>query len=503
MKPTRLLRYDQERGKVLLCTSAPSDASYAALSHCWGSVQPLTLNSSTKHQLEEGLPLEAFPQTFKDAFWLIQQLKIPYIWIDSLCIVQDDNDDWVHESARMCDVYGNAYLTIAAMRASNCSEGFLGPIEGPEYTYIPFNQDGIDGNISIFPLPLSRVGPWSGIVDLEEEPLSKRAWALQERYLSPRTLHFACTQMYFECRSDFHAQDHHFKHKDTEPDFKIHRRVTAKDNEKPTDAWRNIVRRYTERYLTVESDKLPAIAGLAARVLFERSLRDGPTDEYLAGLWRDNLLSDLIWNIDDQSKTRGDSTSYTAPTWSWASVSHPVFFLAEVIQNLALVKDAKVDLESPENPFGRVTGGWVHLSSIKIHPDEVEDDGDLYFREGDARFRVSPIMDSSRFNLPAVRLVDYVNKKSELVAVPLTLHSELVEPEYEDDDPVAGAYFLILISSTSRQGPIDGLPCYRRIGLGISWKERMDGNDVDARRRLRDRCLEAMEQGTLEDIIIV
>ena len=123
-KPSRLLNYDWDRGIIYSCSSFPSDIKYAAPSHCWGSVQPLTLNTHTKHHLEEGLPLDAFPKTFQDAFRVIQQLAIPYIWIDSLCIVQDDHDDWVHESARMCDVYGNAHLTIAADRARNCSEGF-------------------------------------------------------------------------------------------------------------------------------------------------------------------------------------------------------------------------------------------------------------------------------------------------------------------------------------------------------------------------------------------
>jgi hypothetical protein len=401
----------------------------------------------------------------------------------------------------MCDVYGNAYLTIAATRAKDCSEGFLGQREGPEYTYIPFNADEIYGNVAIFPMPLSRVNPWSGIIDMEEEPLSKRAWALQERYLAPRTLHFASTQMYFECGSHFYAQDRHLQHKDSKQDFKIHRRETVKDNANPTDAWEDIVRRYTERYLTVESDKLPAIGGLAARVFLERGINDNPGDEYLAGLWRKGLLSDLVWQIFTEDAKRSTPTIYTAPSWSWASVNEPVAFQGDHdTQSLAVVKGARVDLENSESPFGKVTGGWVHLCGIKLHPCDADNQGDLYFCEGDARFRVSAHMDSSRFNLPEVRVTD---KRSELVAVPLMLNSELVDPAHEDDDPVPGAHFLILVSSTSGQGPIDGLPCFRRVGVGYSFKEVLDGNDVDARRRLRDRCMEAMEQGNLEDIIIV
>lgn len=503
-KPSRLLHYDQSKGKVSLCTSFPSDIRYAALSHCWGSVQPLTLNTSTKHELTQGLPLKAFPQTFQDAFWVIQQLNILYIWIDSLCIIQDSNDDWVHESARMCDIYGNAFLTIAATRARNCSEGFLGPRKGPEYTNIPFHLNGIYGNVAIFPMHLSRVNPWNGIIGLEDEPLSKRAWALQERYLPPRTLHFSSTQMYFECRSEFYPQDRHLEHNSSKMDFKIHRRATAKDNN-PADPWYNIVQRYTERYLTVESDKLPAIGGLAERVFLERGLNNGPGDEYVAGLWRNNLLSDLIWQTFVEDIKRSTPTSYTAPSWSWASVNEPVAFMGDQdIQNLSVLKDAKVDLEDSESPFGKVTGGWVHLSGIKLHPCEVEDKyNNLYFGEGDARFRVSANMDSTRFDMPEVRLADYVDKKSELVAVPLSLYSEVIEPDYDIDDPVPGAHFLLLMSSTSGKGPIEGLPCFRRVGFGSSTRVGPDVEDVDGRRWLRGRCMEAMEQGNLEDIIIV
>ncbi|KAJ4011012.1 hypothetical protein NW752_007450 [Fusarium irregulare] len=359
-------------------------------------------------------------------------------------------------------------------------------------------------------MPLSRVNPWSSIIELEEEPLSKRAWVLQERYLATRTLHIASTQMYFECRSGFYPQNRHMRHKDSQEDFKIHRRDTAQGNAKPTDAWKDIVRRYANRSLTVESDKLTAIGGLAARVFLERGLTNSPGEEYLAGLWRKDLLWDLVWQTWTGDLKRSTPTSYTAPSWSWASINGPIAFLESQsihrpsdIQSLALMKGAKVDLESSESPFGRVTSGWVHLSGIKIYPCDVEEDGDLWFREGDGRFRLHTDMDPSRFGLPEVHLADYMDKKSELVVVPLTLHYELVGADYKDEDPAPGAYFLILISSTSGGGLTDGLLCFRRVGVGTSYMEELRGNDNNARRRLQNRCMEAMVQGTLEDIIIV
>ncbi|KAI1052698.1 hypothetical protein LB507_009800 [Fusarium sp. FIESC RH6] len=507
MKPSRLLQHDESRGKVFLCTSFPPDIKYAALSHCWGSVQPLILSTGNKHQLEDGLPLEAFPKTFQDALWVVQQLEIPYIWIDSLCIVQDDHDDWVHESARMCDVYGNAYLTIAATRARTCSEGFLGPREGPDYTYVPFNWSGMSGNVAIFPMPINRIDPHGGIVDLEEEPLSKRAWVLQERYLSPRTIHFASTQMYFECRSAFYPQDRHLQHKDSKQDFKIHRRETARDNVSPEDAWDMIVMRYTERYLTVDSDKLPAIEGLAARVFLERGLHSSPREEYLAGLWRKDLLSGLAWQAFPGDGKRSTPTTYTAPSWSWASVNGPVAFMGDQdTQSFAVIKEAEVDLENSESPFGRVTGGWVHLSGVKLHPyklEQLDDVASLYFREGDGCFRINTRWDPPRCDLPEIRLADYEDRESDLFAVPLMLQQKVVDKVYNRDYGVPGANFLILISSTSVPSPVNGLPCFRRVGLGMGHDDEEEENNAGAREGLRDRCLEAIEQETLEDFIII
>ena len=176
-------------------------------------------------------------------------------------------------------------------------------------------------------------------------------------------------------------------------------------------------------------------------------------------------------------------------------------------QSLAAVRDAKVDLETPANPFGRVTSVWVHLSGVKLHLYKFDCDDDypsLHFREGDGYIRLNTRMDPSRFKLPEVCLADYEGRESDLLAVPLMLQQKMVDKAYNRDYGVPGANFLILISSTSIPSPVNGIPCYRRVGLGMGHdNEEDDENNADARERLRDSCLEAMEQGTLEDFIIV
>jgi hypothetical protein len=363
--PTRLLRYDETTQTAVLCSSVPEDTTYAALSHCWGSVQPLTLTTNTAQQLCNGMSIEAFPRTFQDAFWVTRKLNIPYLWIDSLCIVQVSNDDWVRESARMCDVYGNAHLTIAATKSKDSSEGFLRPRSESFYTEIPFLGGEVPGNVSIFPMPNSHVEAPYRILDLDEDPLSTRAWAFQERYLSPRTLHFAHAQMYFECESGFQAQEGYTTPTNHPRPFNIPKREGRDQDERQIRVdWNFMVTRYTQRFITMESDRLPALGGLAARLSLEFA-QQGSNSEYLAGLWKDNLFCDLCWFVLDQHPKRKDPTTYSAPSWSWVSMNYPVHYhYHDESENLAFLREAKVNLENDVSPFGRVTGGWIRLSAI-------------------------------------------------------------------------------------------------------------------------------------------
>lgn len=97
--------------------------SYICLSHCWGDFQPIRTTTTNIEDHKKSIPWQFLPQTFQDAIDLTRFLSIRYLWIDSLCIIQDDRDDWAKESAAMASVYGNSYLTISATAAANCSKG--------------------------------------------------------------------------------------------------------------------------------------------------------------------------------------------------------------------------------------------------------------------------------------------------------------------------------------------------------------------------------------------
>jgi hypothetical protein len=111
----------------LVENSADSKGQYIALSYCWGKVLAYTTTSRNleRHKEDRGIRYIQLPQTLRDAIFLTRYLGIRYLWVDCLCIVQDDNADWEREASRMADVYSNAYLTLRATRASHCGEGFL------------------------------------------------------------------------------------------------------------------------------------------------------------------------------------------------------------------------------------------------------------------------------------------------------------------------------------------------------------------------------------------
>ncbi|KAK0627527.1 heterokaryon incompatibility protein-domain-containing protein [Immersiella caudata] len=347
--PTRLIHVGTAtRDPRLYLTQPHEEVRYAALSHCWGGIAPIrTLNSNIEDHFL-GLPLSSLPRTFADAIAVTRAVGLQFLWIDSLCIIQNDHGDWEREAARMAHVYAGAWVTISADAATNAEEGFLGPPSRavPGYKTIPVvvPADG-DKSASEIVVHVRKRGflaeelPfhfWSG----PGEPYSKRAsgrsklstrgWVFQERLLSPRTVHFSQHEMAWECRSVCDCECSatsartlrttsvvkHFLDPSEE--------VVLGGKEVPSGraTWRrDIVPAYTRLDLTVETDRLPALAGLAEAV----GERTRERTQYLAGLWRHSLEIDLLWRTEESGKSHRLPEG-SAPSWSWASVTGPVYY---------------------------------------------------------------------------------------------------------------------------------------------------------------------------------
>lgn len=180
-------------------TNREDSEGYIVLSHCWGAPTDedkekfCTTPENYLHRVENGVSYNDLPKTFQDAVRVTRELRKEYLWIDSLCIIQGDEEDWQNEAGRMENVFASAYCTIAASSAPNWEDGFLGRNLGSQYIQI---QD-ISGRRVYVCDDIDDIDDFNKGVD--EGPLNKRAWVLQERVLSRRTIHFSAKQTYWEC----------------------------------------------------------------------------------------------------------------------------------------------------------------------------------------------------------------------------------------------------------------------------------------------------------------
>lgn len=195
---------DKNPDLLKLVSGRPDIGDYIALSHCWGEAQDDGVPSycTTKENItarQAGFKVADLPLTFRDAVKVTRELKLQYLWIDSLCITQGKDGDWEQESKRMQDVYTSAYCTVAATSAVDSNSGFLKRSTSSEYVCI---RNGFFGR---------KVYVCTGIADFDREvekaQLNTRAWVLQERLLSCRTIHFGTDQIYWECGYGVYCED--------------------------------------------------------------------------------------------------------------------------------------------------------------------------------------------------------------------------------------------------------------------------------------------------------
>lgn len=226
-------------------------------------------------------------------------------------------------------------------------------------TYVEFerpSEDGSKGRLLVFQQKLSEIFD-SRDVEMPDEPLTKRAWAFQERTFSQRTIFFGKDQLCFECNNMFDTEDgicHQSRHRD------IYRKLeaTAYTATLNLKLWYGLLEEYTSRQLSRWSDKLPALAGLA------RIFRQRIGGEYVAGLWSIDLMQGLFWEHNNDRPAGLKPSS--APSWSWASYDGKIRCIGLYEgHDLAQLLDYNVHLTTT-NPFGEVTDCWIQLEAPMI-----------------------------------------------------------------------------------------------------------------------------------------
>ena len=360
--PTRLLSLGQSNEELRICESLNGDQgiAWAALSHCWGGKQPFRLLKENMHAVQRRIQYTDLPPTFQDAITVARTICLHYLWIDSICIIQDDRSDWEIEAARMGMVYGQASLVICAASSKDPLTSFLGSREqewvpkifnfgSEEQTIIPITVRkrhllAVDVEQGLREPPFT--SSWATLKRIG--PLYERGWCWQETYLATRALHFAPGAIIFECKTHRRSNDQLPPYPSTKPG--------TLGNISEMEQWHMIVKSYTQRQLTFAGDILPAIGGAA------RKMAQAQRSAYLAGLWRETLLLDMLWQImpgGERDVMTHDESEQAAPSWTWASMNRGVVWdKLESSQLLAEVIDSEM-IPLSTDVYGQVAGGRI------------------------------------------------------------------------------------------------------------------------------------------------
>jgi hypothetical protein len=378
--PSRLLDIStNNQGHIRLvdtsCEPIKAPYTYMTLSHKWGTAQPFQLEAKTELKLKEKCPVTELPQTFQDAVKVVAALGVSYLWIDSLCIKQDSIEDWTIESSRMADIYGGSQCNIGATGGLDNTQGLFFDSDNTQLTLETLELSYKTEHLS-FVLVQSDLK-----IILDKEPLNVRAWVYQERWLAPSMVHFARSQLFWECHTmsaceswphglplnlgfDFQPWRADISH-GLNPRG-LYTRSFKMSGIAKSDAvifglqlWSHILGEYVLCSLTREEDRLVAISGVAKR------LQRFVNAEYLAGLWGCHIVPQLLWHTVARPGYR--PSKYRAPSWSWASIDGVVLVTSSGLLSDSLIEviDAKV-IRAGAGTTGAVISGYLKVKA-EIH----------------------------------------------------------------------------------------------------------------------------------------
>ncbi|KZL66243.1 TOL-like protein [Colletotrichum tofieldiae] len=367
--PTRLIdigQADQDDARLVNTETLPDrtaanfqEIDYAVLSYCWGpkedADQQLKTTRATLSTHLDKISLESMSPVVRDTVNTCRALGIRYLWVDALCIIQGDSDDWNRENLTMGRVYYCSTLTICPLASKSCLQGYLGPrLQGYDVEFRSTRRNGIRGTYTLYPSSDDRVSFWnrpSLMVDLEQAVWETRGWTFQENMLSTRLLFLGPGLWHLACEKGATSENSYFQdvsvvHGSLRPLVTLAHESAPENPDEASRRVRNAYARWDDifqiqaRLWTYREDLLPGIAGLAeecARITH---------DTYLAGLWSKDLHHELIWEvvnpeIGDLEATlqqKRHARPYLAPSWSWASQT----------RKFELLPDRRYPLEVPQ-----------------------------------------------------------------------------------------------------------------------------------------------------------
>jgi hypothetical protein len=391
-RPRRLLRLDNAPSRQLhlldLFESPDVSYNYVALSHCWGqdsgfelSTMPKTIKENLVFHKSEGLSEQDLTRTFRDAIDVTRKLGVQYLWIDSLCIVQDNAEDMETELSKMGGIYGNAYLVIAATLAKDGSVGL-------DCERLLFNFEISDSHgqaVKAAVREKSYHDVWKKgeqFWTVRDLPLFDRAWAFQERLLARRVVHFTPVELVWECRTCIDCECGDLSNPRTSwPEFGIGKNLKTKyadvtrwgSDMDRINFWHVLCAQYSSRKITKTTDRLPALSSSAKAMDMPPYL-----GRYLAGIWECTLPNGLLWWSEytnsklypSGSKTHWRKRPCPAPTWTWLSIEGRVSTWG--MYGLSLVTILDVSYQVINDPYSSCQGGTIVVRGVAV-PVEIVD----------------------------------------------------------------------------------------------------------------------------------
>ncbi|KAK0104778.1 hypothetical protein ONS95_005048 [Cadophora gregata] len=327
--PTRLLdiRHAQQKSLLrLVCSDITpelfaEDREWMTLSHCWGEwgarENPILVKSNLKERQETGLKVADLPQTFQDAIEIAGWFGINWLWIDCLCIIQDSQEDWLHEAGMMSQIYQNAQLNASADIGADSRAGCFTERDETDITPLQISSPQISKTWMVLP-DVTYMFDW-----MSQATSLSRAWIHRERQLARRVLHFTEGELVWECcgtkgtsfASEMLPGGAPFENGLFNMDHKYQigrlQQGLMEGDEETYATWNDVCENLSEKDLTKPSDMPMVLSGLAkdfANVL--------PGDTYIAGLWRSTLPHSLLWNT---TRFKEPELEFIAPSWSWLS----------------------------------------------------------------------------------------------------------------------------------------------------------------------------------------
>ncbi|KAF3770676.1 HET-domain-containing protein [Cryphonectria parasitica EP155] len=365
--------------------SAGTKDHYVALSHCWGgSITPL-LTTKTLEYFTSSLPYTELPANFQHAITITREMKVRYLWIDSLCIIQDSKRDWERESVKMAKVYRDSMFTISALASSGSKCGILANSPRSARSPKPVTLTMTTSDSKSHEVKISLVNAKGEYLNelANRCPLSSRGWCLQEAVLSPRHLYYGQEQIYWRCPSGFHDAEgcgpgRRFPSdaydgiasalygeilRDTRPRLAPSEMTQHEDVNGVLTEYYLLVQDYSHRELTFSSDKLPAFSGVAQR------LHTAVGGAYLAGLWSTDICRALSWRAE--GRTAKHVRPARTPSWSWAVTDEWVWFDVgseppedgDASLNLQLLEH-EIKLHDKDNAYGQVESGSLTVRGL-------------------------------------------------------------------------------------------------------------------------------------------